>query len=432
MPRLIILFAFSMLYSSDVYARRGGSSDGSALLNIIVIGVIIFIIVYFYSEKSNKARIEAEHIRKKYDDQRALEIEKNKFLYNQQLETNRLLKEKEVLESFIAQADKRIELDTDIAGNKKSRKWFAEMKAEFESALDEYKARLLEIKKHASKKGAETLREVKAEKRELVKKLKYAEYQLKTYEEYFPIIEDIKDYLLEEDFTFISGDADGNTSQIDPVQRYLTPDEYKKLPTDIKNQTALNNYLSKKHSKIEIGRFYERYLGYLYESDGWDVKYVGIIEGFEDLGRDLVCSKKNKIEIVQAKNWSKFRTIREKHLYQLYATTIHYRIQNEVKKNVEIQPVFCSTIDLSDMAKKVAKELNIDVRKIELKKNYPMIKCNINPTSKEKIYHLPFDQQYDKTIIIKNSGEFYAKDVKEAVSKGFRRAFRYMGQPTST
>lgn len=79
----------------------------------------------------------------------------------------------------------------------------------------------------------------------------------------------------------------------------------------------------------------------------------------------------------------------------------------------------------------MAKELNIDVRKIELKKNYPMIKCNINPTTKEKIYHLPFDQQYDKTIIIKNSGEFYAKDVKEAVSKGFRRAFRYMGQPTS-
>jgi len=118
-------------------------------------------------------------------------------------------------------------------------------------------------------------------------------------------------------------------------------------------------------------------------------------------------------------------------LYQLYATTIHYRIQNEVKKSVDIKPVFCSTIDLSDMAKKVAKELNIDFKKIELKKNYPMIKCNINPTTKEKIYHLPFDQQYDKIIITMKSGEFYAKDVKEAVSKGFRRAFRYMGQKTS-
>jgi hypothetical protein len=83
------------------------------------------------------------------------------------------------------------------------------------------------------------------------------------------------------------------------------------------------------------------------------------------------------------------------------------------------------------MAYKVAKALEIEVRKIELKKNYPIIKCNINPSTKEKIYHLPFDQQYDKTIIIKNSGEFYAKDIKEAVSKGFRRAFRYKGQPTS-
>ena len=63
------------------------------------------------------------------------------------------------------------------------------------------------------------------------------------------------------------------------------------------------------------------------------------------------------------------------------------------------------------------KNINVEVKKIQLDKNYPMIKCNINPTTKEKIYHLPFDQQYDKTIIIKNSGEFYAKDVKEAVSK---------------
>ena len=56
-----------------------------------------------------------------------------------------------------------------------------------------------------------------------------------------------------------------------------------------------------------------------------------------------------------------------------------------------------------------------------------MIKCNINPRTKEKIYHLPFDQQYDKIIIGNNSGEFYAKTVKEARKKGFRRAFRYRG-----
>lgn len=42
-----------------------------------------------------------------------------------------------------------------------------------------------------------------------------------------------------------------------------------------------------------------------------------------------------------------------------------------------------------------------------------------------KIYHLPFDQQYDKTKLEKKYGELYCKTVKEAEDAGFRRAFRY-------
>jgi hypothetical protein len=53
---------------------------------------------------------------------------------------------------------------------------------------------------------------------------------------------------------------------------------------------------------------------------------------------------------------------------------------------------------------------------------FPRIKCNIN--GKDKIYHLPFDQQYDRTQI-KNNGEFMAWSVAEAESKGFRRAKRH-------
>jgi hypothetical protein len=56
-----------------------------------------------------------------------------------------------------------------------------------------------------------------------------------------------------------------------------------------------------------------------------------------------------------------------------------------------------------------------------------MIKCNINQTTGEKIYHLPFDQQYDRTRIIISKGECYASTVSEAESKGFRRAFRFSG-----
>ena len=185
--------------------------------------------------------------------------------------------------------------------------------------------------------------------------------------------------------------------------------------------------MNKTHTKLEIGRFYERYIGYLYEQEDWIVKFFGIIEGFDDLGRDLVCKKGNEIHIVQTKNWSKYKIIREKYLYQHFATTIHYQLQEKISKKVKVKPIFYATIDFSDMAKKVSKALNIQIKTEKLKKDYPMIKCNINPSTKEKIYHLPFDQQYDKVIIGNNPGELYVKTVAEATKKGFRRAFRYRG-----
>ena len=56
---------------------------------------------------------------------------------------------------------------------------------------------------------------------------------------------------------------------------------------------------------------------------------------------------------------------------------------------------------------------------------YPCIKCNIS-ISGEKIYHLPFDQQYDK-VKINGRGECYVGTILEAEKKGFRRAFRWKG-----
>ena len=42
------------------------------------------------------------------------------------------------------------------------------------------------------------------------------------------------------------------------------------------------------------------------------------------------------------------------------------------------------------------------------------------------IYHLPFDQQLDTTRIDISKGECYAYTVKEAVEKGFRRAYKHI------
>lgn len=398
----------------------------------LVVGVIALAIAIYnigkdkLNEKERLAANKAESIRlyqaEKLSQQREKENKSAK-------EKAKIEREVALIRSLTDKADNELK-KTVQKGNKKIRTWYGTLYAEVEALLDDYKAKYLKYKKHPSKKGAEVVKEVKKEKRELNKQLKVLEYELKTYEQYFPIIEDFKDYILEDD-SFLIND-DGEISQddkdYDPAQKFLSPEEYKKLSTDKKNQKALERYLERKHSKLEIGRFYERYIGYLYELDGWTVKFFGIIEGFDDLGRDLICSKGNQIHIVQTKNWSRFKIIREKYLYQHFATTTHYMLQNKTnKKKIKVTPVFYSTIDYSDMAKEVAKALEIEIKTKKLQKDYPMIKCNVNPRTKEKIYHLPFDQQYDKIIIGNTPGEFYVKTVKQAVDKGFRRAFKYRG-----
>jgi hypothetical protein len=375
------------------------------------------------SEKVNlPKRIELQKsIEKRQKTEKELLEQQNK---RDELENDRLFKNQ-----LIQNVNDDLKKTKNLQGNNKARTWFASMYAEVNTLLDDHKARYLRWKRHPSKKGAEIVKEVKKEKRDLNKQIKILEYQLKTYEQYFPIIEDYKDYILEDDSFLMQLDGSISTDieNYDPSQKYLKPEEFKSLPDNDKNQLALNRYLEKKHSKLEIGRFYERYIGYLYEEKGWVVKFFGIIEGFEDLGRDLICTKDNEIHIVQTKNWSKFKIIREKYLYQHFATTMHYKLENKLSKKIKVVPVFYSTIDYSDMAIKVAEALDIKIKVEKMSRNYPMIKCNINPATKEKIYHLPFDQQYDKIIIGNNSGEFYAKTVKEATSKGFRRAFRYRG-----
>ena len=59
-----------------------------------------------------------------------------------------------------------------------------------------------------------------------------------------------------------------------------------------------------------------------------------------------------------------------------------------------------------------------------------MIKCNINPSTRERIYHLPFDQQYDRAVIGAIPGECYVGTADEAEAKGFRRAFRHRSSET--
>ena len=142
----------------------------------------------------------------------------------------------------------------------------------------------------------------------------------------------------------------------------------------------------------------------------------------EDLGRDLIAVKGNTTYIVQCKRWADNRQLHENVICQLFGTSIEYKINNNLPDSVLVYPLLCSTAGLSDTAMEFAKRLDVCVRILPMGE-YPMIKCNIN-SSGEKIYHLPFDQQYHRTLI-NSPGEFYAYTVAEAEAQGFRRAFRH-------
>ena len=276
----------------------------------------------------------------------------------------------------------------------------------------------LSNKKNPAYSAADTVKELRQETKRYVKELTELRLKFAYLQELFPNINDVFDagFNEQEDFEL---ETQENT---DRVRLFLSSEEYKELSTTEKNQLALDRYLEQRKSKWQIGRDYEMFVGHELENKGYIVKYTGIIENLEDMGRDLIATKDTNTLIVQCKNWSQEKTIHEKHIFQLYGTLILYKLDNPMFK---AKGVFITTTKLSGKARAVANELDIKIVEQLPLGDFPRIKCNINRTTGEKIYHLPFDQQYDSTIINKKDGELYAFTVKEAEEKGFRRAWKH-------
>lgn len=283
---------------------------------------------------------------------------------------------------------------------------------------------LLRFKKHPSPKAADVVREQSLQRRRAQFEFRRTNLLIEYYEKLAPFLIEYKDDIVLPENEDILSDY-SEEEKLDPTINYLTKEEYRKLPSAERNQRALDRYWKRPKSKWHIGKIYERYVGYLYEDQGYDVEYSGIIKRIEDLGRDLIAKKGNEIIVIQCKNWASFKKIYENSIFQFFGTVFQFKDQNKDKK---VKAVFYSTTELSVLARRFAKELGIELREgFKMGNNYPCIKCNISRKDGAKIYHLPFDQQYDKAIIEKTKGEFFCKTVKEAEEKGFRRAFRYRG-----
>jgi len=289
-------------------------------------------------------------------------------------------------------------------------------------------ARYLETKSPPARKMACEVRELKLKAREHIEKFKIMQYK---YEALFDLFPELKDYA--DSFESLKElENVKNLNQLqdeyDRVRDYISKEEYQKLSTTERNQLALDNYIKGGKANWQIGRDYELFIGYrLWEND-YIVQQYGIEKRLGDLGCDVIAFKNNEILIIQCKRWKEERKIHEKYMMYLYGTYIllkknYKKILNIGLFDEDIKACFVSTHEPTDAAKEIAEILGIEISAVPFEE-FPRIKCNMN--NGNRIYHLPFDQQYDRTKI-ENEGEFYAWTIKEAEDAGFRRAHRWSG-----
>lgn len=299
--------------------------------------------------------------------------------------------------------------------------WVAQKYAELKTLQLQAREKYLLDKKPAATKSAAIVKDCRLK----LKKAEQSAYIYKGiidyYETLFPWLTDFRE-APDESIQLIQT-SEPEEAQ-DPAQKLLSNAEWEKLSQTEKFQIALERYQKRKKTNWEIGRDFERYIGYIYEYKGFNVTFFGAIKGFEDMGRDIIAKKDDSTIIIQCKYWKKDKTIHEKHIFQLYGTCIVYGIEN--KETIPPTGIFITSCSLSDTAEKVAKALGIQTLTNITLKQYPCIKCNIGKGG-EKIYHLPFDQQYDKIKMTKDNGCFYASTIDEAEHAGFRRAYRWHG-----
>lgn len=366
-----------------------------------------------------------------------IEDEKIKFKEYVNVKNKELQEEKNKLKEHIGEKNKELqkkEHELDFL-NKWLIQMFIERQRWFPRLANAY-ADLLKIhdnvleltlinKKNSAVKASDVLKEQNKLKRKIIKENKQLEYILSYYESIAPFLIELKEEILDDNVNDDYIDFSWYTEEElqDEITNYLTIDEYRKLSSIEKNKLAFERYKKRPKSKVIIWKIYEQYVWQIYESLWYDVEYVWIFKWLEDLWRDLICKKWNEIIVIQCKNWSKFKTIYEKHVFQFFWTVFQYREENKTRN---VKSIFYSSTWLSELALKFANELWIEIKEnFKFNIDYPCIKCNISNVTKEKIYHLPFDQQYDKIKINIKDWDSYCTTIEEAESKWFRRAYRY-------
>lgn len=322
-----------------------------------------------------------------------------------------------------------------ITKHKNPFKYLSELCADLDTAFIDDLEDYYRYKPHPARKKADDVASLKKIMAETLANYKHIKYK---YDFLLSVFPELKSYM-DEDSSLIHmaeyNDYNSFENERDRVRDWMSDEEYSRLSVTERNQLALDKYKARSKDAWEIGIDYELYIGYLireskppFTGDKFHVEQFGERWGVNDLGRDIIATgvTSGTIYVIQCKRWAKEKVLHENVICQLYGTTIEYQLSAKWSSLFErkIIPLLITTTELSDEAKKFADRLGVMYKIIPMG-DYPMIKCNINQATGERIYHLPFDQQYHNTLIKENTGECYAITVKEAEAKGFRRAKRH-------
>ena len=203
--------------------------------------------------------------------------------------------------------------------------------------------------------------------------------------------------------------------------RLLSDHEYESMIPAARYQLALKLELDRKKNRPEIGRAFERYIGYCCEQKHYSVIYNGALEKKHDQGRDLLAISPDRktIYAIQCKYYAADKEVHENAVMQLFGSV---SMLSAAYSGVSVFGVLVSSCTLSSSAKDCLRYLDtircFENIKVDLR-GYPVVKCAVS-SSGDKFYYLPFDPCYDSVV-----ADHYVSSVPEAMREGFVRAVRF-------
>lgn len=278
--------------------------------------------------------------------------------------------------------------------------------------------------------AAEAISVANARARESRREYEIVRNRLDLYERSAPWLVDLCDYTIAEVLEGIreeSADLNSEEQEIfkKSVRQFMPEKEWMSLSESDRLQRALDIYSDPRRCKTpwQAGREYERFVGWVEEEKGYRVTYRGALEGWADWGIDLICENAVEVVLIQCKHLSRTKGIpvRENTVAQTFGAAKLWGLLNPSPRTC--RSVICTSYELSCDAQLFAKHLGVEARIGVVPKDYPRIKLNPESRTGEKIFHLPFDQQYDRL-----QGADRVWTVKEAIERGFRHAYRWTGE----